>query len=334
MEENEIRHKLKAYLEGKLSEREGLEIQLWLTDHSEDDWVKEQLNVYFNELPLKDSEGTEEALRVVSKRLSLNHQKQNDSVPTRRFNFRTALLAAAIAVPLALIAGYFLHDSSDVEWVEMNVPVGKTESLALSDGTMLELNSGTRITYPSEFKGKERRVFIEGEVLADVAKDKRKPFIIQSAEVSVQVHGTKFDFKSYRNTECVEILLLEGSVSMNINAEDNVREVKMAPGDIVQYNRESGDVSLSDFRPDTFRPFTDNRAIHFFNLSLRDITQDLERLFGTRIIIQNESLAEEKYFAYFTNNESLDEILSALNANGKMMIRHGEDIIYLSAAKR
>lgn len=45
---------------------------------------------------------------------------------------------------------------------------------------------------------------------------------------------------------------------------------------------------------------------------MHDIALDLERLFGTRIVILDEALAQTRYFAYFTNNETLDQILSAI----------------------
>ena len=90
---------------------------------------------------------------------------------------------------------------------------------SLPDGTQLHLNSGSCITYPSVFTGKERRIFVEGEIFADVAKNPRKPFIIQSGEVGIRVLGTRFNFKSYANTDCSEVLLVEGSVRFDINAE-------------------------------------------------------------------------------------------------------------------
>lgn len=54
----------------------------------------------------------------------------------------------------------------------------------------LHLNAGTRFTYPSSFQGSERRVFIEGEVFAEVAKNPEQPFIIASGDVDVKVLGT------------------------------------------------------------------------------------------------------------------------------------------------
>ena len=105
----------------------------------------------------------------------------------------------------------------------------------------------------------------------------------------------------------------------------------MKPGDMVQYDRATGDIDLTTFRPGHFKSFADNRAIHFFNLRMRDIASDLERLFGTHIVILDEALAQARYFAYFTNNENLDQILSAINSDHKMQILRRDGVIYLSS---
>lgn len=64
---------------------------------------------------------------------------------------------------------------------------------------------------------------------------------------------------------------------------------------------------------------------------MRDIASDLERLFGTHIVILDEALAQARYFAYFTNNENLDQILSAINSDRKMQILRRDGVIYLSS---
>lgn len=218
----------------------------------------------------------------------------------------------------------------EVEWFEKQVPYGEIASLTLPDGTHLHLNSGSRITYPSAFTGKERRIFVDGEIFADVAKDPHKPFIIRSGDVGIRVLGTKFNFKSYTNTDCIELLLVDGAVQFDIDTDTRKQQLRMEPGDLVLYDRVSNDINLSTFQPEHFKSFADNRAIHFFNLRMHDIALDLERLFGTRIVILDEALAQTRYFAYFTNNETLDQILSAINSDRKMKISRRDGVVYLS----
>ena len=256
------------------------------------------------------------------------------SAPSRRARIVawSQQIAAILVVPLLCAVWLLYADRKpEAEWLEQQVPYGEMASLTLPDGTQLHLNSGSRITYPSAFTGKERRIFVEGEIFADVAKDPRKPFIIQSGEVGIRVLGTRFNFKSYANTDCIEVLLVEGSVRFDIDAPTRKQQLTMKPGDMVQYDRATGDIDLTTFQPGHFKSFADDRAIHFFNLRMRDIASDLERLFGTHIVILDEALAQARYFAYFTNNENLDQILSAINSDRKMQILRRDGVIYLSS---
>ena len=240
-------------------------------------------------------------------------------------------IAAILIVPLlCAVCLLYATRQPEVEWFEKQVPYGEIASLTLPDGTHLHLNSGSRITYPSAFTGKERRIFVDGEIFADVAKDPHKPFIIRSGDVGIRVLGTKFNFKSYTNTDCIELLLVDGAVQFDIDTDTRKQQLRMEPGDLVLYDRVSNDINLSTFQPEHFKSFADNRAIHFFNLRMHDIALDLERLFGTRIVILDEALAQTRYFAYFTNNETLDQILSAINSDRKMKISRRDGVVYLS----
>ena len=147
--------------------------------------------------------------------------------------------------------------------------------------------------------------------------------------VSVDVLGTTFNMKSYSDAECVEVILLEGSVRFNVLDESHSNEMLMRPGNMLQYHRSTGTIDMDVFPKDKYKAFYNNRSIHFFNITLEDIATDLERLFCTKIVILNEELAMKKYFACFGNNESLDEILNAINADKKISMRKKEGVIYL-----
>ena len=75
----------------------------------------------------------------------------------------------------------------------------------------------------------------------------------------------------------------------------------------------------------------DKHSFHFFNLTMADIARDLSRYFGTRIVVQDDKLAKTHFYAYFTNNETLEQILSAMNTDKKMKIKSSDGVIYLSS---
>ena len=274
--------------------------------------------------------GAGRAFAGIRDRLGLGRASKRNADIFRRIE----RAAAIMAIPLMLAAGilYMKSERPEVAWLEVNVPSGQIDTVSLADGSMLVLNSGSRVTYPQQFKGAERRVFVEGEVLADIAKDPEKPFIIQSGDVNVRVHGTRFDFKSYGNNNCVELLLMEGSVSLDLNCGEAPREVRMKPGDMVHYDRNTGDINLTSFNPQGFKTFA-NGSLHFINLKMSDIAKDLERIFDVRIAIMDKTLADTRILAFFSNNEDLDQILSSMNTDRKMKIRKKDGIIYLSSSR-
>lgn len=50
------------------------------------------------------------------------------------------------------------------------IPIGGEYQVKLSDGTMVWLNSDSRLKIPTAFVGNERRVFLSGEAYFDVVK--------------------------------------------------------------------------------------------------------------------------------------------------------------------
>lgn len=325
-------NKLKEYFDGELSAQEQLEVQMWLAEHGDSPDSETQMAELFDSLHVDDRTAARAAFGRVAHRLGIASGEKTAARRRARLVTWSQRIAAAMVVPLLCAVGLLYADRQrDVEWIERQVPHGEVAEMTLPDGTHLHLNAGSRITYPSAFTGRQRRIFVEGEIFADVAKDPRKPFIIQSGEVGIRVLGTKFNFKSYADTDCIEVLLVEGSVRFDIDTRARTQQLVMKPGDMVQYDRATGDLDLSSFHPEHFKSFADNRSIHFFNLRMRDIASDLERLFGTQIVILDEALAQARYFAYFTNNESLDQILSAINTDRKMRILRRDNVIYLSS---
>ena len=63
--------------------------------------------------------------------------------------------------------------AGEVVYNELIVPVGGEYRLLLSDGTMVYMNSESRLKYPVCFVGDERVVELEGEAYFDVARDEK-----------------------------------------------------------------------------------------------------------------------------------------------------------------
>ena len=318
------RNKLQDYLDGKLSEEENLQVQLFLAGHVEDPMVQELLNSQFDSYR---NEADESAVRtLVSTRRKLGLDKDRRSL----FWLAAAVIALLLAIPTSLSIGYKLHkEPAPVAWQELTVPIAETREVQLPDGTHLTLNAGSRVTWPDAFDGDKREIFLDGEVMASVAKDPQRPFIIHSGDVDVRVHGTTFDLKAYRDATMLEVVLLEGSVSLELPSQEGRREVSLTPGDIVQLDRRSGGVSMGKVVPENYKTFAGNRSFSFINTPLEDIASDLARSFGTPIVVADSKVVSQRFLAFFTNGEDLDQILRLLARNGNLRVVRSDGKVYL-----
>lgn len=246
----------------------------------------------------------------------------------RRSCLMAMACAASICLGVVLTKLSIPANNPVVEWEEVRVPQGETRNVALADGTVISLNSGSRLTYPSTFSDSVRSVFLEGEAILRVAKNPEHPFIVKSGDMSIRVLGTTFSIKSYHDSDCEEVLLMEGAVALDIEGH---KTVNMYPGNMVHYRRSMDKVDVDNFDVSSFRGFDQGRAIHFFNMPLSEIALDLERIFDTRIIIADSALEESTFFAIFNNGESLYDILRVLNTEKKMKMERKDKTIYITS---
>lgn len=252
----------------------------------------------------------------------------------RRANLASLFLrvAAVIVVCVAVVAAVkvMVARTPNVEWNEVTTQRGENRIVELADGSVIYLAPSSRLIYPNEFTDNVRRVYLSGEAYADIAKDEMHRFIVSAEQVDVIVHGTQFNIRSYESNSEVEVMLLEGSIDMQTKNQKQNRVVRMRPGDLFKLDKMSGRLSCETISADIFDDDPRARNLTFINSRLGDIAVQLERMFNVRIVIDNSSLADERYYSAFVNNESLDRILSTLEHNGNFdyQWRGGEIHLY------
>ena len=319
---------LKDYFYDKCSHEEEIEIQKWLTEN-DNDQVDQRFREIISEIQMEDRELSQKAFLKFQE---ATHPRQVRTLQPkfRRTIHRIQQVAAVLFIPLLLLAGYLLlNKKANTHWNDITVPHGMHQTLTLSDGTRLHVNSGTRVIYPSEFTEDKREIFVSGELFAEVAKNPDKPFIISAGDVHVQVLGTKFNLRAYGNIETIEVALVEGSVLFKTPTHPNELLTK---GEMIQYNRISQKIVRDTFLANMYKCPAKNEGFYFSNLPLSDIVKELEYYFDTRIIILDQKLGDSTYIAYFTNGETLDEILSNLNTDGQMSITRSQGVILITSA--
>lgn len=196
---------------------------------------------------------------------------------------------------------------------ELEIPYGKIFDVELSDGTMVHLNSGTKMRYPVKFlKGQKREVFIEGEAYFKVAKDKKHPFIVNADAVAVEVLGTEFNISSYKEDQEVRTVLVEGSVSLS-NSIDPKNKVMLKPGQKAAWNKAGYTTEIEEVNVNLYTGWIKGEMI-FKNTTFQDMAMKLERRYNVNIQNANPLLEDKKFNARFNVNiESIEDVLNSIN---------------------
>lgn len=190
-------------------------------------------------------------------------------------------------------------------YCELVVPVGQTDELRLSDGTLLKVNSGSRVLYPEHFEGKERRIYTCGEVYLQVAKDKKHPFVVESNDFEVKVLGTTFNVCNY-NDSVASVVLVEGSVEIIGRGDESVR---MRPSDKCDLCN-GGIKSLTQVDTANYTAWT-RGLIYIDGESLGSLATRLSRYYGRRIQC-DAALASVRIYGKLDLRDSVETTIAAL----------------------
>ena len=231
----------------------------------------------------------------------------------RRSRIQILRYAAAI---LCLIVGtwyaaflYFSGKGNErVAMQTLYVPAGQRVSLTLADGSVVWLNARTKITYPSLFNGKERRVAIEGEAYFDVAKDAQKPFIVSSGEVEVKVLGTSFNLYGYPWESFHRVSLVEGSLQVYANREEPASVMLRPESEAIIRGEE---ISVTEIPDPNYFLWT--KGIYSFeDETFGNILKRLELYYDIRLNVRDESLLQWRYTVKFRQRDGIREILGLM----------------------
>ncbi|MBO9566958.1 MAG: FecR domain-containing protein [Niastella sp.] len=119
-----------------------------------------------------------------------------------------------------------LTDDQPPVYNTLTTPRGGKFTLTLSDGTVVTLDAASSITYPVVFKGRERRVQINGQAYFDVVHNAAKPFHVEAKGQLIEDLGTAFNVNAYSDDPFIKVTLVEGLVDVS----NDMEKVSLVPG--------------------------------------------------------------------------------------------------------
>ena len=238
----------------------------------------------------------------------------------RRIGFVWAVLSLSMGFMLSWL---IIGRSESPTWQEVSTRPGESTQIVLADNTKVTLNGSSTIVYPSSFSKECRQIYFSGEAYFDVQADPGHPFDIVTNDARIKVHGTKFNLKSYSDDNVLSVGLDEGSVQFT---GESGAVVDMVPGDNLSYDKETG-VLRKEYSVESAGLWRKGQY-YFKNVTLSDIARDIERLFGVRVLIENEDLLHTHYHIALVNGETVDDFVRILSLDNSIKVsRVGNTLI-------
>jgi transmembrane sensor len=125
---------------------------------------------------------------------------------------RRVVLGGSIAAGLAVLSGGAIGLWSWLGEERYSTRIGETKEAILSDGSVITLNTNSQVLVKYSKAARDIRL-VQGEALFDVAKNKRRPFIVTAGDTQVRAVGTSFTVRMLPE-QPVQVLVREGVVEI------------------------------------------------------------------------------------------------------------------------
>lgn len=190
----------------------------------------------------------------------------------------------------------------------------------LPDGSFATLNKHSIISYPIYFKGKTRKVKLQGEAFFNVKPDRQKPFVIEVNDVRVKVLGTSFNVKNQGDS--TEVIVETGVVEVT----KNDRTIELKAGERTVFS-DADTNAVKQVAEDKLYNYYVSRTFVCDNTPLWKLVEKLNEAYGANIRFEGDSLRRLPLTVTF-NDESLDTILDIIAQTLLIKVdKKGDEII-------
>jgi len=297
------------YLKGYTSREDTTSVEAWIAESDENRSKVCQIAELYAVKRAYD--------RIESRNVDLAYQKAylriKDKQTLRNSRLWWSIAAACIGV-IILSSVYSILTHPDLflkrDFIVVEANPGVRTCINLPDGTVVNLNSGSKIIYPESFKGKTRSVTIQGEAFFQVKRNEKKPFIVETSDkrASVQVLGTSFNIQSFEGESEFTATLVNGSILVNLNGSSGkTKSRQLVPFEKVTFDKNTEHFSIEEVNTDDEIAWTKGVLV-FKNSEMSSVLRTLSHSFNVEFDIRNPSINKYHFTGTF-NNRQLIHIL-------------------------
>jgi len=226
---------------------------------------------------------------------------------SRRSSARALGLAAFILIASALTSiGWMEYSAETATYATRK---GERRTVALSDGSSIDLNTATRLQVKISLL--QRKITLDaGEAIFDVHHEWLRSFKVQAGNLMIHDIGTRFNVRLHN--DAVSVAVLQGAVEINGERMDEGYQRNYQPGKNLSH------MQLIDV--EHIEAWKHGRLI-FRQSPLNEVVTELERYHSVRFLFADPVIAHETISGSFDTND-LDLFLTSVEKILPVKVKH------------
>lgn len=224
------------------------------------------------------------------------------------------------------------HAPKEFSLMTITTPRGGAYMLELPDGTKVWLNAASSLQYlPVTGQVAERRVALQGEAYFEVAKDKTRPFFVETAHQVVRVLGTHFNVSAYDDEPSTRTILFEGAVLVRLSKRisgnsDRASEARLVPGQQSLLTETGIKLGTADLK----EALAWKNGYFIFNEeTLGSIMRKVSRWYNIDVVFKDD-LEKTSFIGVISRSKNLASVLQLLQETGNVHFKmEGRSVIVM-----
>jgi ferric-dicitrate binding protein FerR (iron transport regulator) len=277
---------------------------------------------------LSESEFQKEQQRFSQSLTDLSlHEDLHPPFPRKERIGRKLIGIAALVITLAGAGLYtvfrkqtHIDSKEDIAQIEKQTPKGQHEKFTLPDGTEVELNADSKLTYPARFSGNAREIQLTGEAFFRVKKDSLHPFHVISDNLVVTVLGTSFNIRCYPDNNQMRVALVTGKVRLDritdpVSKKVLGQSIILNPAEMGLFNKDNLSLAKTPYDIDEETGWRQG-IVSFNNAGFEEIANRFDKIYNIKLL--NKSHKKVFKFTGTFTNSSAEEIIKSICLSKKL----------------
>lgn len=204
------------------------------------------------------------------------------------------------------------RNSSKTAYNYLTIPRGGQFHLVLTDGTKVWLNSETQLKYPVAFTDGETRQIelVYGEAYFEVSpstKHNGAKFKVLNQSQEVEVLGTQFNIKAYRDETNVYTTLVEGKVAISNSGKNRI----LKPNEQSNLNLKDNSIAIAHI--DVYNEISWRDGVFSFRKKpLGEIMKVLSRWYDIEVQFENQETKNARFNGVLGKEQKIEDILKRI----------------------